>query len=106
MPKVGVVLSGCGFLDGAEVYEATLTLLALDRRGIQYQCLAPDVQQMHVVNHLTKQPTNESRNVLVERPPASREGKSNHLRMSRWSVATRLFFRVDLAPPRITVILP
>lgn len=66
MPKVGVVLSGCGYLDGAEIYEATLTLLALDRRGIQYQCLAPDVQQMHVVNHVTKQPTNETRNVLVE----------------------------------------
>jgi len=66
MSTVGVVLSGCGFLDGAEIYEATLTLLSLDKRGIAYQCLAPDVEQMHVVNHLTKQPTGESRNVLVE----------------------------------------
>ncbi|MBK6766126.1 MAG: isoprenoid biosynthesis glyoxalase ElbB [bacterium] len=66
MSKIGVVLSGCGFLDGAEIYEATLTLLAIDRRGITYQCLAPDVEQLHVVNHLTKQPTGESRNVLIE----------------------------------------
>lgn len=66
MPTVGVVLSGCGYLDGAEIYEATLTLLSLDRRGIIYQCLAPDVPQMHVVNHKTGEATGESRNVLVE----------------------------------------
>ncbi|MCB9356999.1 MAG: isoprenoid biosynthesis glyoxalase ElbB [Calditrichaeota bacterium] len=66
MPKVGVVLSGCGFLDGAEIYEATLTLLCLDRRGISYQCLAPDVEQLHVVNHVTKEATSEKRNVLTE----------------------------------------
>lgn len=29
-PKVAVLLSGCGYLDGAEVREAVLTLLALD----------------------------------------------------------------------------
>ena len=28
--KVAVILSGCGFKDGGEIYEATLTLLALD----------------------------------------------------------------------------
>ena len=66
MPTVGVVLSGCGYLDGAEIYEATLTLLSLDQRGISYQCLAPDVQLMHVVNHKTGETTSESRNVLVE----------------------------------------
>ena len=31
--KIGVVLAGCGYLDGAEIHEATLTLLALDRMG-------------------------------------------------------------------------
>ena len=67
MPKtVGVVLAGCGFLDGAEIYESVLTLLFLDRAGVPYQCLAPDVPQLHVVNHIAKQPTNESRNVLIE----------------------------------------
>ena len=66
MHTVGVVLSGCGYLDGAEIYEATLTLLSLDKREIAYQCLAPNVPQLHVVNHKTGEATGESRNVLVE----------------------------------------
>lgn len=66
MPRVGVVLAGCGFMDGAEIYESTLTMLSLDRRGIEYQCLAPDIQQMHVVNHRTGEVSTESRNVLSE----------------------------------------
>ncbi len=64
--KFAVVLSGCGVYDGAEIHEAVLTLLAVDRGGASYQCFAPDVAQMHVVNHLTGQPSDESRNVLVE----------------------------------------
>jgi enhancing lycopene biosynthesis protein 2 len=66
-PKVGVVLSGCGVYDGAEIHESVLTLLALDRAGAEAVCLAPDVAQRHVVNHLTGQPAEgETRNVLVE----------------------------------------
>jgi enhancing lycopene biosynthesis protein 2 len=65
--KVGVVLSGCGVYDGAEIHESVLTLLALDRAGAEAVCLAPDIAQKHVVNHLTGQPAaGESRNVLVE----------------------------------------
>lgn len=64
--KVGVLLSGCGFLDGAEIQEAVLTLLALDRADVQVTCMAPDRDQMHVVDHLKGEPTEESRNVLVE----------------------------------------
>jgi enhancing lycopene biosynthesis protein 2 len=66
MKTVGVVLAGCGFIDGAEIYESVLTLLFLDRAGIPYQCLAPDIPQMHVVNHATGEPTTESRRVFVE----------------------------------------
>lgn len=65
-PRFAVVLSGCGVYDGAEIHEAVLTLLAIDRAGGTYQCYAPDVAQMHVVNHLTGQEAAESRNVLVE----------------------------------------
>jgi len=65
-PRFAVVLSGCGVYDGAEIHEAVLTLLAIDRAGGTYQCFAPDIAQMHVVNHLTGQETGESRNVLVE----------------------------------------
>jgi enhancing lycopene biosynthesis protein 2 len=67
MSKVAVVLSGCGVYDGAEINEAVLTLLCLEQQGASYQCFAPNVQQMHVINHLTGQPVaGESRNVLVE----------------------------------------
>ena len=48
MKKVAVVLAGCGFFDGAEIYEATLTLLKLDQLDVPYQCLAPNVPQFHV----------------------------------------------------------
>ena len=66
-PRVGVILAGCGVYDGAEIHEAVLTLLALDRAGAEVVCLAPDVPQMHVVNHLTGQAApGETRNVLVE----------------------------------------
>ena len=67
MSKVAVVLAGCGVYDGAEINEAVLTLLCLEQQGASYQCFAPDVEQMHVVNHLTGEPAEgESRNVLVE----------------------------------------
>ena len=64
---VGVILSGSGFLDGAEIQEATLTLLFLDRRGAKVTAMAPNVAQMHVVDHVKGQPTSgENRNVLAE----------------------------------------
>ncbi|MCF6766794.1 isoprenoid biosynthesis glyoxalase ElbB [Thiotrichales bacterium 19S11-10] len=64
--KVGVILSGCGFLDGAEIQESVLTLLALSRAGVSYEGLAPDRNQNHVVNHRTQQESNETRNILDE----------------------------------------
>jgi enhancing lycopene biosynthesis protein 2 len=65
--KIGVVLSGCGVYDGSEIHEAVITLLAIDRAGAEAICMAPDMEQMHVVNHLTGQPAQgEKRNVLVE----------------------------------------
>ena len=66
MKKIGVLLSGCGVYDGVEIHEAVITLLALDRNGAQAVCMAPDMMQYHVVNHLTGEPTAEKRNVLVE----------------------------------------
>ncbi|OYT96067.1 MAG: isoprenoid biosynthesis protein ElbB [Pseudomonas sp. PGPPP3] len=64
--KVAVILSGCGVYDGAEIHESVLTLLRLDQRGAQVQCFAPDIEQHHVLNHLSGEPMNERRNVLVE----------------------------------------
>jgi len=65
--RVGVLLSGCGFLDGAEIHEACCTLLSLDRRKARLVAMAPDVPQMHVVDHVAKQPAaGQARSVLQE----------------------------------------
>lgn len=64
--KIAVILSGCGVYDGAEVHESVITLLRLDQRGAQVQCFAPNISQLHVINHLTGEEMPESRNVLVE----------------------------------------
>ncbi|MBQ0712852.1 MAG: isoprenoid biosynthesis glyoxalase ElbB [Porticoccus sp.] len=65
--RVAVILSGCGVFDGSEIYESVITLLQLDQAGAQVQCFAPDIEQMHVINHVTGDVMEgERRNVLVE----------------------------------------
>jgi len=64
--RVGVVLSGCGVMDGSEIHEAVSILVALDRRGAKIECIAPDIPQRDVVNHLTNKPEDKSRNVMQE----------------------------------------
>jgi enhancing lycopene biosynthesis protein 2 len=64
--KIAVVLSGCGVYDGSEIHEATLTLLAIARQGGTYEIFAPNIEQAHVINHLTGGEMPEKRNVLVE----------------------------------------
>jgi enhancing lycopene biosynthesis protein 2 len=75
-PKVAVLLAGCGHLDGAEVREAVLTLLALDQHGAAFQCIAPNADQHHVVNHVTGKPVGgQSRNILEEASRIARIGQ-------------------------------
>lgn len=64
--KVGVVLSGCGVFDGAEIHEAVLTLLFLNQAGAEIICAAPNTDQLHVINHVTQEMMDEKRNVLIE----------------------------------------
>jgi enhancing lycopene biosynthesis protein 2 len=64
--RIAVVLSGCGFLDGAEIHESVLTLLHIAKNGAEAVCFAPNVSQKTVTNHLTKDASSETRNVLVE----------------------------------------
>ena len=65
-PKFAVVLAGSGVFDGAEIHEATFTLYAILKNGGEYQIFAPDINQHHVINHITGEEMNETRNVLVE----------------------------------------
>lgn len=67
MKKVAVILSGCGYLDGTEIHEAIVTLLALDQAGVEIVCAAPDIEQYHTVDHISGNPVEHgNRNVLLE----------------------------------------
>jgi len=66
MKKFAVLLSGCGVFDGAEIHEATLSLLAIVKQGGSYEIFAPDMNMHHVINHITGEEMDETRNVLVE----------------------------------------
>ncbi|NLA24235.1 MAG: isoprenoid biosynthesis glyoxalase ElbB [Bacteroidales bacterium] len=66
MQKVAVVLAGSGVYDGSEIHEAVLSLYALNKHGIEYDCFAPNINQHHVINHLNGEEMPETRNVLVE----------------------------------------
>jgi len=67
MKKIAIILSGSGVYDGTEIHEAVLTLLAIDQCGASYRCFAPNINQHHVINHLTGAVSeDETRNVLVE----------------------------------------
>jgi enhancing lycopene biosynthesis protein 2 len=66
MAKIGVLLSGSGVYDGTAIQEAVLTLLAIKEAGHEYVCMAPNIDQHHVINHLNGEEMNETRNVLIE----------------------------------------
>ena len=51
MARVGVMISGCGYLDGAEIQESVFTLLALSKRGHEIVPIAPDMPQSGVTDH-------------------------------------------------------
>ena len=91
MKRFAVVLAGCGVFDGAEIHEATLTLLSIAQQGASYEIFAPDIEQYHVVNHLTHQATSEKRNVLVESARIAR-GKIKPLSQFRASDFDVLIF--------------
>ncbi|MGI2829835.1 isoprenoid biosynthesis glyoxalase ElbB [Vibrio alginolyticus] len=66
MKKVAVILSGSGVYDGSEIHEAVLALYAIEKAGATWHCFAPNIDQLHVINHLTGDEMDETRNVLIE----------------------------------------
>ncbi|MBT3983995.1 MAG: isoprenoid biosynthesis glyoxalase ElbB [Bacteriovoracaceae bacterium] len=67
MKTIAVLLSGCGYLDGAEITEAVLSYLALDRCGVNVKSFAPNEEQFHVVDHSSSTPVErQTRNTLQE----------------------------------------
>ena len=64
--NIGILLSGNGVYDGAEIQESVLAMLAIKETGANYSCIGINKPQHHVVNHLTGEPMNETRNMMVE----------------------------------------
>ena len=64
--RVGVLLSGCGRLDGSDIAETMMSLLVIERAGAQAICIAPDANQAGVVNHLTGEGLEGARNARIE----------------------------------------
>ena len=74
---IGVLLSGCGVYDGAEIQEAVLALLAIEEIGAKAVCISVDAPQHHVVNHLTGEEMPESRNMMIEAARIARGAVKN-----------------------------
>lgn len=79
-----VLLHGSGVYDGTEIQEAVLTLLAIAKAGHTYQCIAPDINQHHVINHTDGSEMNETRNVWVE---SARIARGDVLKLSDVNIA-------------------
>ncbi|KAK8801511.1 hypothetical protein JH06_1539 [Blastocystis sp. subtype 4] len=91
--KVAVILSGCGVYDGSEIQESVFILESLSRRNAKYQCFAPNIDQMHVINHLTGDPMDEKRNVLIESARIARSDVKDliELKQENFDVFTGFF---------------
>jgi enhancing lycopene biosynthesis protein 2 len=74
---LGVILSGCGVYDGAEIHEAVICLLALDEAGVDVKLCAPDIA-LEEIDHTTGEPTGQQRRVLAEAARIAR-GKIENL---------------------------
>ena len=64
--KIGILLSGCGVYDGAEIHETVFTLLALEEEGHEAVCISINKTQHHVINHLNGEEMQEKRNMIIE----------------------------------------
>ena len=82
--KIAVILSGSGVFDGSEIHESVFTLLSIVENGGTYQCFAPDIDQHHVLNHISGEELKEKRNVLVE---AARIARGNILALDKYNAS-------------------
>ena len=65
--RLGILLSGCGALDGTDPHEAVLVMLAAEEAGFEVVPLAMGGPQMHVVDHTTAQEAaGQARQMLQE----------------------------------------
>ena len=61
MPRIAMLLSGCGNMDGSEIHESVSAIIAIDQKGWESVFTAPDIQQVRTVsfiNEITIPPRN------------------------------------------------
>lgn len=80
--RIGVLLSGNGVYDGSEIHESVFVLLAIDENRGEAVCMAPNIEQHHVINHISGDEMPEKRNVLVEAARIARGAISDLAEMS------------------------
>ena len=64
MKNFAIIISGCGFLDGAEITETVSALIGLDQKGCTYDIFAPNTNTASV-NHADNS-NGPNRNILEE----------------------------------------
>lgn len=77
MAKIALILSGCGVYDGSEIHESVMTLFYLQRAGMEVVCLAPEMDQFHVINHSSSEEDSHPRSVRVESARIARQEVGN-----------------------------
>lgn len=65
MATIGVLLSGCGVLDGSEIHEATLALYFLNKAGAEIVFMAPEMT-IEAMDHAARTPSGQMRNIRTE----------------------------------------
>ncbi|MCD4708705.1 MAG: isoprenoid biosynthesis glyoxalase ElbB [Candidatus Sabulitectum sp.] len=65
MPRIAMLLSGCGNLDGSEIHESVSAIIAIDQKGWDIVFTAPDISQRKTVSYLNGQEL-PSRNAMQE----------------------------------------
>jgi len=83
MKKFAIIICGCGHLDGSEIQETLMTMLAIEKQNCEYELFAPDKEQYHVINHITRKEMFEKRNMLVE---AARIARGKIQDISKFSI--------------------
>ena len=72
MKNVAVLFAGCGVFDGSEIHESVITLLLLQKGNVNVSFIAPNINQLNVINHSDNKSLSETRNVLIESSRISR----------------------------------
>jgi len=83
--NVGILLSGCGVYDGAEIQESVLAMLAIEEIGATIVPISINKNQFHVINHINGEVMKEERNMMVE---AARIARGNVTEMNEVDLST------------------